>query len=134
LKRVTDKFRLQYELEINDRQNTNDPTQPANRNFSPTRNKVAIKYDNTININNAIGGEFEYRDSNYKPTATHDRSDQRLSAIIKYAYKFDKHWKLTAKAKYRNNVSNDSINATNDPDDLFDYKRTITTIDLSCVF
>lgn len=113
-----DMLRLQYELELNDRQNT------VTRNYSPTRHKLAVKYDNKLDPANSIGGEVEYRASDYDATATQDRSDDRVSAAIKHTYSFDDKWKLKTRIKYKTNDSNE-------PGDIFDYDRTIATIDLS---
>ncbi len=125
IKSSTDKLRFLYELEFNNRQNVNRPTRQLN--YSPTRNKIAVKYDNKITSVDTIGGEIEFRDSSYDATPTQNRSDTRYVAAIKYTRSFDKYWRLKARIKYKNNDSNE-------PREIFDYDRTITTIDLSRLF
>ncbi len=124
-KSLTEKLRFLYELEFNDRQNINRTTRQLN--YSPTRNKVAIRYDRKITSVDSIGGEIEYRDSSYDATPTQNRADTRYVAAIKYTHNFDRYWKLRTRLKYKNNDSNE-------PGDIFDYGRTITTIDLSRLF
>jgi len=124
-KSLTEKLRFLYELEFNDRQNVNRPTRQLN--YSPTRNKVAVKYDIKATPVDSIGGEIEYRDSSYDATPTQSRSDTRYLVAIKYTRRLDKYWRLKAKVKYKSNDSNE-------PGEIFDYDRTITTIDLSRLF
>jgi len=125
IKSSTDKLRFLYEVEINSRQNVTRPTRQLN--YSPTRNKIAVKYDNKITSVDTIGGEIEFRDSSYDATPTQNRSDTRYVAAIKYTHGFDKYWRVKTRIKYKNNDSNE-------PGDIFDYDRTIATIDLSRLF
>lgn len=95
----TDKLRLYYEFEKNDRQNT--PT----LNYSPIRNKYSARYDMNLSAQDRISGEINYRTSEYDRTTTQNRSDDRTGAELKYLHRFGKGWSIVASASYRNNES-----------------------------
>lgn len=115
INRESDRIQFLYELETNDRQNT------ATNNYSPTRHSFTAKYNNTLDNNNAIGGDITYRTSDYDATATESRSDDRLGGAIKHTYKLDNSWKLKSRIKH-------TVNNSNKPDS--DYDKTLITVDL----
>lgn len=116
---ASDKIKLRFEHETNDRQNS------ATRNYSPTRNKVSIEYVRKLNASNSISAETSFRNSDYEPTSSLDREDDRITAALEYSYQINGNWKASAKIEYRENESNDP---------LFDYDKTVTTLSASCLF
>jgi predicted negative regulator of RcsB-dependent stress response len=114
-----DSLRLWYELEVNDRENT------VNRNYSPTRNTVRLRYEKDINASNKVYGEYEYRHSDYEPTAVQDREDDRSTFLLAYVNDIAPDWQLLARWRYRTNRSTDNV---------FSYDRHVSMLTLRKLF
>ena len=114
-----DALHLWYELELNDRANT------VNRNYSPTRNSFRIRYEKNLFRHNKLYGEYEYRHSQYEPTATQDRQDDRSAFLLGFVSDFAPTWQATVKWRYRTNRSTDSI---------YSYDRQVAMITLRKLF
>lgn len=114
-----DALQLWYELELNDRLNT------LNRNYSPTRNSVRLRYDRKLNASNKVYAELEYRRSDYDPTPVQDRADDRSTAMLAYSNDLASDWQLLFKWRYRRNHSTDSV---------FSYERHVAMLTLRKTF
>lgn len=110
-----DSVYLWYELETNDRNNT------QRRNYSPTRNSIRARYQKKLNRSNKVYAEIELRHSDYQPTATQDRFDKRTGYLLAYVYDIKPDWQLLARWGFRNNRSTDSV---------FSYDRHVALITL----
>ncbi len=108
-----DALNLWYELEVNDRQNT------ETRNYSPTRNGARVRYEKIFSKQHKAYIEASYRRSEYDPTAVQDRQDNRSDILVAYVYDFARDWQLMARWIDRTNRSTDSI---------FSYDRHIGMI------
>jgi len=100
---TADSVYLWYQLETNNRQNT------VNRNYSPTRNTVSVRYENKIDRTNKVYGELAYRHSDYEPTATQDRTDNRTDYLLAYEHDFAPDWELLARWRFTSNRSSDTV-------------------------
>lgn len=114
-----DALHLWYELEFNDRENT------VNRNYSPTRNTLRLRYEKRLNDVNMVYGEMEYRHSKYDPTPVQDRDDNRSSYLLAYVYDIKPDWQLMAKWRFRSNRSTDPV---------FSYDRHVAMLTLRKLF
>lgn len=114
-----DALHLWYELEWNDRTNT------VNRNYSPTRNTFRVRYEKNLNSRNKVFAELEYRHSEYEPTATQDRQDDRSAYLLAYVYDIAPTWQSSVKWRYRTNRSTDSI---------YSYDRHVGMVTLRKLF
>lgn len=115
----SDAVHLWYQLELNDRANT------ATRNYSPTRNSIRLRYEKNLDRRNKIYGEYEYRHSEYDPTAIQDRQDDRSSFLLAYVNDIALNWQLLARWRYRTNRSTDSV---------YSYDRHIAMLTLRKLF
>jgi len=120
IKYPTDEIRLQYELELNNRENLT--TTLGDINYSPVRNRFVINYIKNITKLDKVRFEALYRNSDYDVTPARDREDDRLQFTASYTRKLDKYWKLKTRASYR---QNDSTVPS------LEYNRTIFFIALS---
>jgi len=120
-------IRLYYELELNNR---NDLTIPTGINaglysYSPTRHTLRGRYTSILSRQWHLIGDLSYRASDYPTTAKQDRQDDRFKAAAYADYRFAKDFKLRAKIDYTDNRSTENI---------FAYKRTVYSLDLSALF
>ncbi len=113
--------RIYYELELNDRQNNI----LNGRNYSPTRHKFFGIYRYNIAKAWRIGGELSYRYSEYQPTATQNRQDDRLRAAIEARYKISKMWKANGRYQFTDNSSTDNI---------YDYTQNLYYLGIEASF
>lgn len=114
-----DALRLWYELELNDRENT------VTRNYSPTRNTLRLRYEKDLNSSNKVYGEYEYRHSDYEPTAVQDREDDRSTFLLAYVNDVAPDLQLLARWRYRTNRSTDNV---------FSYDKHIAMLTLRKLF
>jgi predicted negative regulator of RcsB-dependent stress response len=98
-----DKLQLWYELEFNDRQNM------INRNYSPTRNSLRLRYENRLNDTSKLVAEYEYRHSQYDPTPVQDRQDDRSVFLLAYVNDIAKGWQGEARWRFYTNRSTDTV-------------------------
>ena len=98
-----DLVQLWYELELNDRQNT------ATRNYSPTRHTLRLRYETMLDRRNRLYGEYAFRDSDYEPTLTQDRQDERSLLTLAYVNDFARSWQAEARWRFYTNRSTDTI-------------------------
>ncbi len=117
--RAADTKKIYYELELNDRQNL------ATRNYSPTRHKIQAIYRMNLSKVWRIGGELSYRYSEYVPTATQNRQDDRLRAAIEARYRISKVWKVNGRYQRTDNSSTDN---------LYDYKQNLYYVGIEASF
>lgn len=106
---------LWYELEFNDRKNT------LSRNYSPTRNSFRLRYEKRFDLRNRAYAEIAYRYSEYDPTPSQDRRDNRTDYILAYVNELASDWQLQARWGFRTNRSSESI---------FSYDRHIVLLTL----
>jgi hypothetical protein len=98
-----DIVQLWYELELNDRQNT------VSRNYSPTRHTLRLRYETMLDRRNRLYGEYAFRDSDYEPTLTQDRKDERSLLTLAYVNDFAPGWQAEARWRFFTNRSTDTI-------------------------
>jgi hypothetical protein len=98
-----DIVQLWYELELNDRQNT------ASRNYSPTRHTLRLRYETMLDSRNRLYGEYAFRDSDYEPTLTQDRQDERSLLTLAYVNDFAHSWQAEARWRFFTNRSTDNV-------------------------
>lgn len=114
-----------YEYEINDRDDLVTTVPSGVLSYSPTRHNIKYSHTKIIDKHWRLTGDFSYRKSNYPTTITQNRDDER--------------WKLTAYADYRLNRSTlirSKLDYTdnNSTEAIYDYDRTVVSIDLSYFF
>jgi tetratricopeptide (TPR) repeat protein len=112
---TSDSVYLWYELETNNRENS------ATRNYSPTRNTVSARYEKKFDSTNKVYAELAYRHSDYEPTQTQDRTDNRTDYVLSYEHDFVADWELLARWQSTSNRSTDSV---------YSYDRDVATLTL----
>ena len=94
-------YRLEYSLEVNDRENT------AEQSFSPTYHRVRLRYFDQVGASVKLGASFEFRDGDFDGVAADNRRDQRLRLRLEGNYRFDRTWAAQAELTYTDNDSTD---------------------------
>lgn len=110
-----DSIYLWYELEINNRRDT------QNLNYSPTRNTARVRYEKKFNATNRVYAEMEYRHSNYEKTAVQNRRDNRPGYQLAYVNDMAPSWQLLARWRFRANRSTEPA---------FEYDRHVAMLTL----
>ena len=98
-------YRLEYGLEVNDRENT------ASESFSPTRHRVRLRYFDSISERARLGASFEFRDSDYEGVSGYSRRDERSRVRLEGSYKLDQTWTTQAELTYTDNDSSEDGSA-----------------------
>lgn len=94
-------FRFEYDLEINDRENTDTES------FSPTRNKIGVRYFDKISSQTRIGTGIDYRVSDYKSVPSQDRDDKRTRLRFDARHKLNPTWSIQAELLVTDNQSSE---------------------------
>ena len=95
---------LRYDYETNDRTNT------ITRNYSPTRHGIYASHRFQLRDTWHLGMQASYRNSDYTPTTTQNREDNRYRAGVYLLNKFNKKLKFKLNYQYTDNRSTDPIN------------------------
>lgn len=110
-----DSLLLWYELEMNQRNNT------IRSNFSPTRNTLRLRYQKNLNKRSQAYLELAARSSDYEPTATQDREDERGRFLLAYRNQFVPDWQVEARWSFTDNRSTEPV---------YSYRRHIVLLTL----
>ena len=94
-------FRFEYDLETNDRENT------ATENFSPTRNRIGVRYFDKISRQTRLGTGIDYRVSDYESVPSQDRYDKRSRIRFDARHKLNPTWTIQAELLFTNNQSSE---------------------------
>lgn len=95
-------YRYEYQLEFNDRANTETTS------HSPTRYEFGFQYLDTRLGKSRVGGVFEYRYSDYERVASQDRADKRMRVKLKGEHQLDRIWRVKAELLYADNRSSEN--------------------------
>ena len=118
-------FKLFYEYEINDRDDLVTTVTPGVLSYSPTRHKIKYSHTKIINKHWRLTGDFSYRKSDYPTTITQNRDDQQWILAAYADYRLNGSMTVRSKLNYTDNNSTEAI---------YDYHRTVASIDLSYFF
>lgn len=112
--------KLYYEYEQNDRVNT------ATASYSPVRNSLRAYYEYSITNSLDLGGDINFRVSNYPARATTAaRQDERTRLGIRLTYELNKTWKVRARLEQTDNESDNPA---------YSYQRQETSLALIGAF
>ena len=92
-------YRFEYSLEVNDRENTDT------RSFSPTYNRIRLRYFDQVGARVKLGASFEFRDADYKGVSGDTRRDERKRLRLESNYDLDRTWSTQAELTYTDNDS-----------------------------
>jgi hypothetical protein len=112
-------YRLIYQLELNDRRDTDT------QNFSPTRNFIGLQYRDSFGERFKAGIRLDYRDSDYESTSVENRRDKRSRFGVNGDYLLSSNW--TAKLEFLFTRNQSSIEASR-------YRNRIITLSLNTLF
>lgn len=111
----SDQLTLGYLLEKNNRRNT------RKRNYSPLRNRLHLRYQKALGAAHKLYIDVAYRRSDYEPTPTQDRLDNRNDLELGWLYAPDKHWQFRLRGRDTHNRSTDTV---------FSYDRRMIMLNL----
>ncbi len=100
IQKPNSKWRLRYQLELNNRQNTNVA------NYSPLRHNFRVKHTHPLNNAWEMTEEIGYRISQYGAASNGTRNDKRLRLRVAASKKLANGWHAGVHYVYTNNDSN----------------------------
>ena len=118
-------YKLFYEYEINDRDDLATTAPPSVLSYSPVRHSIKYSHTKIIDKHWRLTGDLSYRKSNYPTTITQNRDDQRWKLAAYADYRLNRSSLIRSKLDYTDNNSTEAI---------YDYHRTVASVDLSYFF
>lgn len=118
-------IKLFYEYEINDREDLITPTPSSVLSYSPKRHYIKYSHTKIINKHWRMTGDLSYRKSNYPTTITQNRDDNRWQLSTYADYRLSRSLMIRSKLDYTDNNSTEAI---------YDYHRTVASVDLNYFF
>lgn len=114
-----DSVRLAYELELNDRRDT------ELESYSPLRHSVHAYYTYDLDADWRLRADASYRLSDYPSAPLLDRQDKRWRTRLSASHFLTNDWLLTGRWEYTSNQSNDPLR---------DYERNVYSLELQWLF
>ena len=118
-KKNQQKYGIIYQLELNDRRDTDT------LNFSPTRHLIGTYYEDNIREKFKAGFKLDYRDSDYESTSEQNRRDKRTRLGINGHYQLSTEWAANLEVLFTRNQSTEQAS---------DYRSQITTLSFNALF
>lgn len=119
LKIVQKEFRFDYDLELNDRQDT------ATENFSPTRHQFGFRYVDKLTATLKAGLRLDFRVSNYQTMPSQDRNDRRTRIRLDGRYLLNTNWSIKTELLFTRNRSSENN---------FSYNNNLLIISMNALF